>query len=127
VRVALDTNRYADLAKAVPDVVEVVRQAEAVVLPFVVVGELRAGFLCGTRRAENEGTLEKMLASPLVSVAYADDQTTRRYAALFAQSAQRGLKVPANDLWIAAIVEQHGLMLYTRDTHFDRLPHLPRV
>src|SRR6187402_2100692 len=55
VRIALDTNRYTDLCKGVDDTVELVSTAEEVVLPFVVVAELRAGFAFGKRSAENEG------------------------------------------------------------------------
>jgi predicted nucleic acid-binding protein len=46
-RLALDTNRYTDLCRGLPRIVELVRDAEAVFLPFVVVAELRAGFSLG--------------------------------------------------------------------------------
>ena len=46
--------------------------------------------------------------------------------------ASRGLRsagtpIPTNDLWIAALVVQHDVMLYSRDTHFDALAQLPRL
>ena len=50
-RVALDTNRYVDLCKGVVDTVALLEEAEAIVLPFVVLGELRAGFAHGRRQA----------------------------------------------------------------------------
>ncbi len=31
------------------------------------------------------------------------------------------------DLWIASLVIQNDLPLYSRDRHFDHLPQLPRV
>ena len=43
--VALDSNRYSDLQRALPDVVAQLEVADTVVLPFVVLAELRAGFL----------------------------------------------------------------------------------
>ena len=52
--VALDTNRYVDLCRGVAETVTVVEEAEAVVLPFVVLAELRAGFAYGQRQTENE-------------------------------------------------------------------------
>lgn len=41
-------------------------------------------------------------------------------AALRAQ----GTPIPENDLWIAALVRQHGLTLVSRDEHFDAVPGL---
>jgi hypothetical protein len=29
--------------------------------------------------------------------------------------------------YTAALVVQHGLSLYSRDAHFDRLPQIPRL
>jgi tRNA(fMet)-specific endonuclease VapC len=49
VRVALDTNRYVDLCKGGAETVALLEEAEAVMLPFVVVSELRAGFAHGRR------------------------------------------------------------------------------
>ena len=35
--------------------------------------------------------------------------------------------IPTNDIYIVALVEQHGLHPYSRDAHFDALPQLPRL
>lgn len=126
-RVALDTNRYVDLCRGVRDTVAVLEQADAVVLPFVVVAELRAGFLSGRRSAENERVLRQLLLKPGVHVQYADDQTTHHYAAVFRQLRKQGTPIPTNDMWIAALALQHNLALHSRDAHFDHLPQLVRV
>lgn len=126
-RVALDTNRYTDLARGKPEVLVVARRAEEIVLSFVVLGELRAGFLLGARSDANEGNLQRFLAQDRVSVAYPDEDTTHHYARLFAQLRRQGTPIPTNDLWIAAVVLQRGLFLCSRDAHFDLLPQLPRV
>jgi tRNA(fMet)-specific endonuclease VapC len=57
----------------------------------------------------------------------ADDQTTHHYAALYRQLRQTGTPIPTNDMWIAALVLQHSLVLCARDTHFDALPQLMRL
>jgi len=31
----------------------------------------------------------------------------------------RGNPIPENDIWIAAIAQQHNLIVVTRDQHFD--------
>ena len=43
-RLALDTNRYTDLCRGNASVVETLELADEVWLPFIVLGELRAGF-----------------------------------------------------------------------------------
>lgn len=51
-RIALDSDGYTDPFNEVQETVTVVEHAEAVVLPFAVVGELRAGFAWGNRLAQ---------------------------------------------------------------------------
>ena len=126
-RVALDTNRYVDLCKGVVDTVTLLEEAEAIVLPFVVLAELRAGFAHGRRPAENERVLRRFLLKGGVGVLFADDQTTLHYASLFQQLRKQSTPIPTNDMWLAALVLQHNLVLHARDKHFDHLPQLVRV
>lgn len=126
-RLALDTNRYVDLCRGVPQTVALTEEAEAVVLPFVVLGELRAGFAHGRRQAENERILHRFLLKDGVRVLFADDQTTRHYASVFRQLRKQGTPIPTNDMWLAALVLQHGLVLHARDRNFDHLPQIVRV
>jgi len=126
-RVVLDTNRYVDLCRGVDTTVDLLSAADAVFLPFVVLGELRAGFRLGRRGTENERVLRRFLAKEGVSVLFADEQTTHHYASVFRQLRVQGTPIPTNDLWVAALVLQHDLVLHDRDRHFDHLPQLPRV
>ena len=126
-RLALDTNRYVDLCKGVAETARLVSIAEAVLLPFVVVAELRAGFSLGKRAAENERVLRRFLLKEGVGELYPDDQTTHHNAAIFRQLRRQGTPIPTNDLWISALVLQHSLTLHARDRHFDQLPQLVRA
>jgi tRNA(fMet)-specific endonuclease VapC len=126
-RVALDVNRYDDLVTGDESVAMVIENAETVHVPFVVIGELRAGFAAGTRQVENERLLRRFLQKEGVDVVCADEQTTHHYASVFAQLRRQGTPIPTNDMWIAALALQHDLVLCTRDRHFDRLPQIPRV
>lgn len=126
-RLALDSKRYVDLCKGVEETVRLVSTADAVFLPFVVVGELRAAFVLGKRTAENERVLRRFLLKPGVSVLYPDEQTTHHYASAYRQLRLQGTPIPMNDVWIAALVLQHNLRLHDRDRHFDRLPQIVRV
>ncbi len=126
-RLALDTNRYVDLCKGRQETSDLLAVVDAVFLPFVVVGELRAGFALGRRPAESERVLRQFLMKEGVQVVYADDQTTHHYARAFRQLRSQGTPIPTKDLWIAALVLQHDLVLHDRDKHFDHLPQLVRV
>lgn len=123
-KLALDTNRYTDLCRGEPEVVEIVEAAGRVCLPFVVLAELRAGFTMGTRGAENEQVLQRFLAKPGVEILWATEATIRCYAGLFRQLRRQGTPIPSNDLWIGALVVEHDLPLLTRDAHFRHLPQL---
>jgi tRNA(fMet)-specific endonuclease VapC len=127
VRLALDTNRYTDLCRGNPSVVETVELADQVWLPFIVLGELRAGFAVGSQGPRNEAVLRRFLLKQGVGVLYEDEQTTHHYATIYRQLRKQGIPIPTNDMWIAALVLQHSLNLYDRDAHFDALPQLTRI
>lgn len=126
-RVALDTNRYRDLCDGVAEVVGVLEQADEVLVPFVVLGELRGGFAVGTRGRENERVLRRFLDKDGVRVVYATEETTRVYAQFFRQLRAQRTPVPTNDLWIAALVVEHEAHLCTRDKHFRHLAQISVV
>ncbi len=126
-KIALDTNRYTDFCRGEAKVIDYVSQAERIFLPFIVLGELRAGFHVGTRARQNERMLTRFLNSPRVRLLLPDEQTTHHYASLFAQLRKKATPIPTNDIWIAALVVQHDLLLMARDAHFDHLPQLSRL
>lgn len=126
-KIAVDVNRYSDFFRGVAEAVNVISSADHVLLPFVVVAELRAGFLRGSRQLENNRELSQFLQKDRVSILYADEGTIQTYATLQSNLRQAGTPIPANDLWIAALVLQHGLVLFSRDKHFDHVRQLPRI
>jgi tRNA(fMet)-specific endonuclease VapC len=126
-RIAIDTNRYRDFCANVPEAVEQFAVASQIYLPFVTLGELRAGFLCGTLSRRNESVLVRFLNRPRVRLLFHDEDTTHHYARVFCQLRSQGTPIPTNDMWVAALVLQHDLLLFSRDAHFDHLPQLPRL
>jgi tRNA(fMet)-specific endonuclease VapC len=127
VRLALDTNRYVDLCRGVSETVGLLEEADAIFLPFIVLGELRAGFALGRKQTDNERTLRRFLMKDGVRVLFPDDQTTHHYALVFRQLRKQGTPIPTNDIWLAALVLQHNLVLHARDRHFDHLTQIVRV
>jgi tRNA(fMet)-specific endonuclease VapC len=126
-RLALDTNRYTDLCRGDRSVMEAVEMADEVWLPFVVVGELRAGFAVGSQGPRNEAVLRRFLLKPGVGILYAGEQTTHHYANVYRQLRKQGTPIPTNDMWIAALVLQYSLVLFARNAHFDALPQVIRI
>ena len=126
-RIALDTNRYRDLVDGDSRVVAVLESADAICVPFVVLAELRAGFMAGKKGRENERVLQRFLAKAGVETLFPSEATTHVYATLYGQLRRQGTPIPTHDLWIAALVVEHSLVLFSRDAHFEHLPQLHRL
>lgn len=124
--VALDTNAYSSFMRGDPARVQVIRAARQLHLPLIVLGELRAGFAAGNQESTNAANLQRFLNSPRVSILLPDEQTTHHYAQIYLQLRKKGTPIPTNDLWIAALVVQHHLVLCTSDPHFQLLPQVPQ-
>ena len=127
VEIAIDTNRYRDFVDAVPEAVTVFQTAPKIWVPLVVVAELRAGFAVGTHGFANQRVFEQFLHRPRVSVLVPTMETSHHYANLYRQLRAAGTPIPTKDLWIAAMVVQHDLTLFSRDAHFDAVPQIPTI
>lgn len=49
------------------------------------------------------------------------------YADLRLYLKSKGTPIPANDLWIAALVKELQLPLLSNDAHFDLIPAIDRI
>ena len=63
-RLALDTNRYSDFHRGDATVAALLEQAEEILIPLPVVGELRVGFAGGSRGVENEQVFPSSCRAP---------------------------------------------------------------
>lgn len=121
-KLLVDTNRLSDALAEVDDVLDQLEAAEAIYVPAIALGEIRSGFLGGKRSAQNEQRLQWFLSQNGVSVVPVDGPVSHRYAELHRALRKLGTPIPTNDLWIAAIAIEHGLVVYTRDKHFADVP-----
>jgi predicted nucleic acid-binding protein len=126
-KIVIDSNRYTDLARGIPEVIAVIEKAEAIYIPLMVLAEQRAGFAHGTKREKNEKILTQFLNLDQVYILSPDEQTTFFYSDLYASLRKKGRPIPTHDIWIAALCIQHGLILYDRDSDFDHVPQLARI
>jgi tRNA(fMet)-specific endonuclease VapC len=125
-KLAVETNAYVAFGKGTSTAVNAIQTADEIILPLMVVAELRAGFSAGRKGGENEKILERFLNSKRVTIKNPDEGTTFTYARLFTYLRNKGTPIPINDLWIASIVLQNDATLLTFDQHFEVLPQIPR-
>lgn len=123
-RLLLDSSAYIAFKKRHPAVMEIVSQAELIFISPIVLGELRAGFLQGTKRDRNERELQLFLHAPRIRVLALDEETSDRYAVIRVTLKKAGTPVAVNDLWIAASAMQHGLPVLTSDRDFQKIPQI---
>ena len=118
ISICLDTNAYSAHYKADPVAVALVAAVAQIWLPAIVLGELRAGFLNGSKSAANELHLQAFLALPYLAVANVTEVTSRHFAKISQQLRRDSRPIPTNDIWIAATAMEHGIPLFTCDKHF---------
>lgn len=123
-RVALDTTTYSQFRRGQADAFDVVSEAGVVLIPIVSIGEIKAGFLLGSRRGDNEALFADFIEEPFVSIIELTDRATDLYAQIFAKLRRAGTPIPTNDIWIAALTMSAGAHLVTFDSDFARVPGL---
>jgi tRNA(fMet)-specific endonuclease VapC len=91
-------------------------------LSLTVVGELLFGAEKSRRPEANRDRIDRLIERcPVVPQ---DIDTARRYGTVKAMLQSRGRPIPENDLWIAAAALRHGLILASRDSHFESIEDL---
>lgn len=117
----LDTSAYIAFVKNHPPVVKCFRQAENLIVPTIVLGELLYGYHKGTRLVKNKTALDRFLAQTRVQIAIIDEVVAEQYGRLKQIQDAAGLSVGDNDLWIAAIAAELNLPILTLDSHFEQI------
>ena len=123
-RIIIDTNFYTAFKRNDAEAVNLLQRVEYVGVNTVILGELLAGFRCGSKEKQNRIELDQFLDSARVDTIALDDETAEFYAQIFSELRQKGRPIPSNDLWLAASALQHGLALATYDDHFSSISGL---
>ena len=123
--VMLDTNAYCDWLRDGRWGTEIAT-AEVVGLSTIVIGELYHGFHGGARFARNVEVLTEFLSQPAVRVVDVNIEMAEVFGEMMCLLVKQGVRLPTNDIWIAAAAHVRGAVLLTSDQHFDRLPQVRR-
>ena len=126
-RILIDSNRFIDFCAGDKEVIDTFERAAILVIPFIVLAEIRVGAQLAKRGENQVRALSELLNQSGVRTVHSSDATAHHYASIFAQLRRKGTPIPANDIWIAALALEHNLILYSRDAHFDKIPSVPRV
>ncbi len=120
----LDTSAYSAFNRGDKRLKDWFNAGTDIVVPTIVIGELRAGFAVGNRAKENEELLQRFLDSPNVFIETISDRTTKIYAQIYSGLRNKGRPIGTNDMWIAAIALQIDNELLTLDEGFENIPDL---
>jgi predicted nucleic acid-binding protein len=119
-KLVLDTNIYCDFAEGLSDAVDAIATyGQSVFIPSVVLGELFFGFMKGSRQQFNEKKLRQVVSRLKIEVIDVNTDVARKYAMIYLSLQKRGIRIPINDVWIAACCMEVGGTLLTRDKHFE--------
>lgn len=122
-KLLLDTSVIVDALAGNANALSAISEARVAFVPVIALGELLYGAYRSGRRAAETARVEAFVARhellPCVP------ETAHQYGEIRNDLRARGRPIPDNDIWIAALAQQHALTLATRDSHFDEIATLP--
>jgi tRNA(fMet)-specific endonuclease VapC len=115
----LDTNIIVAWFNGELSIADKIDKAKEVHIPIIVVGELYYGAANSIQIEKNIKNIQNL--TNRYHVLQVDIETTKYYGDIKAALRKKGKPIPENDIWIAAIAQQHKLTLVTRDKHFKEI------
>ena len=121
-RYLLDTNIIISLFAKDSQIHNRLSTAEEVFVPCIAVGELYFGAYKSLKPEENLARVDEFALNN--TGLPCDTGIAKKYGDIKDRLKEKGLPVPDNDIWIAAIAQQYALTLITRDSHFEAIENL---
>ena len=112
----IDTNIVIGLFKNDESVVSNIQTATQIYIPSVVIGELFYGAFNSNNKQENIEKVNQF--SQDVNVLNCNSTTGLFYGLIKKELKDKANPIPENDIWIAALAQQHNMPLVGRDKHF---------
>ena len=127
-KLVLDTNIYCDYAEGLVDAVDAIATyGQAIFIPSVVLGELFFGFMKGSRQRFNEKKLRQVVNRLKIEIIDVNTDVARKYALIYLTLQKKGVKIPINDVWIAACCIEIGGILLARIKRFELVDEIERI
>lgn len=114
-RFVLDASVVIALMRGDNSIVQRLSQADEVLIPSIVLGELYYGAHNSSRVDAN--LLQTRSLASNYAVLSCDERVAEEYGVIRRELRVKGALIPENDIWIAATARLHGLTLATRDAH----------
>ena len=120
----LDTNIYSAFKNGNEKIRDILENADEILIPATVLGELYSGFHIGSLTEMNLTELDDFLSKPGVSIVEINKEIAFRYGFITKKLRKQGTPIPTNDIWIAASAMDSGSILLSSDKHFKNIPGL---
>ncbi|MBC2699106.1 MAG: type II toxin-antitoxin system VapC family toxin [ANME-2 cluster archaeon] len=121
-RLAVDTNAVIAYREGISEVCTFIDEADVIILPVTVLGELLYGALNSAKTEKNEQVIQKFAAYSLVM--QVDEAVATLYAKVRFNLKKNGTPIPENDIWVAAACLELEVPLLSRDGHFKHVEGL---
>ena len=121
----LDTNAVSAVAAQDKALINLVQAAPRITVTIISLGEYAFGISKSRYCDELEAWLDALLLK--VDVLLLEQKTLPFYAEVRGRLKVAGTPIPANDCWIAARAQQHGLPIVSQDRHFDSVKEIQRI
>ena len=119
----LDTNIVIGLFANEASIIEKIKShPSGIFIPSIVLGELFYGAEQSSKKEENRKKIDALAQASLILEC--DLHTAQLYGKIKSQLKVKGAPIPENDIWIAALAQQHRLTLVSRDKHFNSIEAL---
>lgn len=115
----LDTNAVIALQAGDADILALFDADEEILVPAIVIGELYYGAYNSGRVEANVAVIDDFAGANTVLAC--DAETAKVYGQVKHALRAKGQPIPDNDVWVAALAQQHGLVVLTRDEHFQQV------
>lgn len=118
-RFLLDTNIIIALFAKDPKIHDRMANAEAIFVSCITIGEMYFGAYKSLKIQENISRIDEFVLKN--TVLSCNTETAKIYGDIKNRLKDNEQPIPGNDIWLAAIAQQYGLILVTKDSHFDAI------
>lgn len=121
----LDTNALSALVSRDAQLVQLLGRSSQLVVTLISLGEYEFGILGSSKQPALRAWLDAFIER--ADILSPNRRTLSFYAEIRQELKSAGTPIPANDVWIAALVRQYRLPIVSRDAHFDKVNGVQRL